>query len=73
MTLREQEKIKRIMENLKEDNEAKSRECYEALTSLHELKMELMRKSMHVGSLGTSTSRFKGNFSYTLQNNNDIP
>jgi kinesin family member C2/C3 len=55
MALREQEKIKRIMKNLKEDNEAKSKECNDALTSLHELKMELMRKSLHVGSLGNFT------------------
>ena len=67
MALREQEKIIKIMDNLKDDNEAKSKKCHEALTSLHELKMELMRKSMHVGSLGTSTSHFKGNFNYTLQ------
>ncbi|KAJ4781535.1 Kinesin-like protein [Rhynchospora pubera] len=51
MAQRDLEKIKLMMENLKEVNEAKSRECHEALTSLHELKMELMRKSMHVGSL----------------------
>ncbi|KAG8049278.1 hypothetical protein GUJ93_ZPchr0009g422 [Zizania palustris] len=33
------------------ENELKNRECHEAQASLHELKMELMRKSMHVGSL----------------------
>jgi kinesin family member C2/C3 len=30
----------------------KTRECREAQESLHDLRMELMRKSMHVGSLG---------------------
>jgi kinesin family protein C2/C3 len=36
---------------LMRENELKSRECHEAQASLHELRMELMRKSMHVGSL----------------------
>lgn len=33
-------------------NEQKSRECQQACNSLKELQNELMRKSMHVGSLG---------------------
>ncbi|VAI12698.1 unnamed protein product [Triticum turgidum subsp. durum] len=33
------------------ENELKTKECREAQTSLRELQMELMRKSMHVGSL----------------------
>ena len=37
---------------MKKENECKSKECEEALRSLRELQNELMRKSMHVGSLG---------------------
>ncbi|KAI4967780.1 hypothetical protein ZWY2020_014947 [Hordeum vulgare] len=33
------------------ENELKTKECQEAQTSLGDLQMELMRKSMHVGSL----------------------
>ncbi|XP_020220094.1 kinesin-like protein KIN-14Q [Cajanus cajan] len=36
---------------VKRENQQKSRECQEALNSLKELQNELMRKSMHVGSL----------------------
>ncbi|KAL0443659.1 UNVERIFIED_CONTAM: Kinesin-like protein KIN-14Q [Sesamum latifolium] len=42
---------KRVLEELRRENELKSRECQEAWTSLKELQNELMRKSMHVGSL----------------------
>lgn len=43
---------KKVLEQLKEENQAKSKECQEAWNSLQELRNELMRKSMHVGSLG---------------------
>lgn len=43
--------MKRMVDQLKQENERKSRECKEALNSLRELQNELMRKSMHVGSL----------------------
>ncbi|KAK9269292.1 hypothetical protein L1049_001062 [Liquidambar formosana] len=42
---------KRVLEVLKRDNQLKSRECKEAWKSLQDLQNELMRKSMHVGSL----------------------
>ncbi|KAK1353886.1 kinesin-like protein KIN-14Q [Heracleum sosnowskyi] len=42
---------KRMLEVLRRENEQKSKECQNALNSLHELQNELMRKSMHVGSL----------------------
>jgi hypothetical protein len=45
------------------ENELKSKECHEAQASLRELQMELMRKSMHVGSLG------KKNLSLTITAN----
>ncbi|KVH93162.1 Kinesin-like protein KIFC3 [Cynara cardunculus var. scolymus] len=45
-------KAKREVEMMKLENERKSKECKEALKSLRELQNELMRKSMHVGSLG---------------------
>lgn len=41
---------------LKRENQLKSRECQEAWKSLKELQNELMRKSMHVGSLGMKIS-----------------
>ncbi|CAM8953918.1 unnamed protein product [Rhodiola kirilowii] len=41
----------RLIEELKRDNQLKSRECLESCRSLQELQNELMRKSMHVGSL----------------------
>ncbi|XP_075098365.1 kinesin-like protein KIN-14Q isoform X3 [Nicotiana tabacum] len=39
------------VEELKRENELKCKECAEAWKSLKELQNELMRKSMHVGSL----------------------
>ncbi|CAH2068556.1 unnamed protein product, partial [Thlaspi arvense] len=39
------------LEELRRENEFKSKECQEAWKSLKELQNELMRKSMHVGSL----------------------
>ncbi|XP_022142900.1 kinesin-like protein KIN-14Q [Momordica charantia] len=42
---------RRDMEELRRENNLKSRECQEAWKSLNELQNELMRKSMHVGSL----------------------
>jgi len=47
---------RRMLEELKRENQAKTRECQEAWKSLKELQNELMRKSMHVGSLGTEIS-----------------
>lgn len=43
---------KRVLDELKKEYELKSRECQEASNSLQEIQNELMRKSMHVGSLG---------------------
>ncbi|KAK6157486.1 hypothetical protein DH2020_011734 [Rehmannia glutinosa] len=43
---------RRVLEELKRDHELKNRECQEAWKSLKDLQNELMRKSMHVGSLG---------------------
>lgn len=48
----EQSECKRALDNLKRDNELKSAECHQAWLSLQKLQMELMQKSMHVGSLG---------------------
>ncbi|XP_010471246.1 PREDICTED: uncharacterized protein LOC104751068 [Camelina sativa] len=48
---REMEDMKRMIEEFKKENQKKSRECEEALDSLREIQNELMRKSMHVGSL----------------------
>ncbi|XP_057948127.1 kinesin-like protein KIN-14Q [Malania oleifera] len=42
---------KRDLKELRQENELKNRECKEAWNSLKELQNELMRKSMHVGSL----------------------
>lgn len=42
---------RKALEELKRENTCKSRECQEALKSLRDLQNELMRKSMHVGSL----------------------
>ncbi|GFP98842.1 kinesin-like protein kifc3 [Phtheirospermum japonicum] len=42
---------KRVLEELKKENELKGIECQEAWKSLSDLQNELMRKSMHVGSL----------------------
>ncbi|XP_037432127.1 kinesin-like protein KIN-14R [Triticum dicoccoides] len=49
--LREKGECRRVLEDLMRENELKTKECREAQTSLRELQMELMRKSMHVGSL----------------------
>uniref|UniRef100_A0A1J3HCP3 Kinesin-4 n=2 Tax=Noccaea caerulescens TaxID=107243 RepID=A0A1J3HCP3_NOCCA len=43
--------MKIMVDELKQENQRKSKECEEALSSLRELQNELMRKSMHVGSL----------------------
>lgn len=43
---------KRFLEELQREHELKNRECQDAWNSLKELQNELMRKSMHVGSLG---------------------
>ncbi|KAK4804997.1 hypothetical protein SAY86_004814 [Trapa natans] len=44
-------RMRKEMEELKKENCLKTKECQEALKSLQELQNELMRKSMHVGSL----------------------
>lgn len=49
---------RRMLEELKRENQVKSRECQEAWKSLQTLQNELMRKSMHVGSLGMEISFF---------------
>ncbi|KAF5728089.1 kinesin-related protein 2 [Tripterygium wilfordii] len=43
--------MRAALEELKRENQLQSRECKEACNSLKELQDELMRKSMHVGSL----------------------
>ena len=43
---------RRALEEFQRENKIKTRECQEAWKSLQELQNELMRKSMHVGSLG---------------------
>ncbi|KAK6947249.1 Malectin domain [Dillenia turbinata] len=48
---KELSETRRALEKLKRDNELKTKECKEAWLSLQELQNELMRKSMHVGSL----------------------
>ncbi|XP_019235363.1 PREDICTED: kinesin-like protein KIN-14Q isoform X2 [Nicotiana attenuata] len=48
---KELKEAKRPVEELKRENEQKCKECAEAWKSLKELQNELMRKSMHVGSL----------------------
>ncbi|XP_073039673.1 kinesin-like protein KIN-14Q [Primulina eburnea] len=48
---KELSETKKVLEKLRTDNELKSLECQEAWKSLKELQNELMRKSMHVGSL----------------------
>ena len=52
---KELQEMRSAMEELKKQNYSKSRECQEACNSLKELQNELMRKSMHVGSLGMVT------------------
>lgn len=44
--------MRSALEGLKRENKLKTKECQEACKSLQELQNELMRKSMHVGSLG---------------------
>ncbi|KAM1244483.1 hypothetical protein ACFX1X_036270 [Malus domestica] len=48
---KELQEMRSALEELKKQNYSKSRECQEACNSLKELQNELMRKSMHVGSL----------------------
>ncbi|XP_077253842.1 kinesin-like protein KIN-14Q [Tasmannia lanceolata] len=48
---KEQTETKRTLDEFRRENELKSKECHEAWKSLQELQNELMRKSMHVGSL----------------------
>ncbi|GMH24874.1 hypothetical protein Nepgr_026717 [Nepenthes gracilis] len=48
---KELSEARRAVEELKRQNQAKNKECQEAWKSLQELQNELMRKSMHVGSL----------------------
>ncbi|XP_020271145.1 kinesin-like protein KIN-14R [Asparagus officinalis] len=70
LLLKEQLEVKRLLEDLKKENELKSRECHEAWTTLHELQMELMRKSMHVGSLAFAVEgqvREKGRWFQSLE------
>nr|CAB3462643.1 unnamed protein product [Digitaria exilis] len=54
LLLREKEECRRLLEDLMRENVLKTRECREAQESLRELQMELMRKSMHVGSLASA-------------------
>lgn len=51
-------RMRKEMEELKKENWLKTKECQEALKSLQELQNELMRKSMHVGSLGKKENLF---------------
>lgn len=53
---RELAETRKAMEELKRENQLKNRECQDALSSLRDLQNELMRKSMHVGSLGMEVS-----------------
>ncbi|XP_061371517.1 kinesin-like protein KIN-14Q [Gastrolobium bilobum] len=48
---KELEETRRELGEIKREKQQKSRECQEAWNSLKELQNELMRKSMHVGSL----------------------
>ncbi|KAJ9183076.1 hypothetical protein P3X46_006987 [Hevea brasiliensis] len=48
---RELTQMRCALEELKRENQLKNRECQDAWKSLQELQNELMRKSMHVGSL----------------------
>ncbi|KAH9605111.1 hypothetical protein KSS87_019846 [Heliosperma pusillum] len=47
----ELEEARKAIDELRRENQTTSNECQKALKSLHELQSELMRKSMHVGSL----------------------
>lgn len=49
---------RRVLEELKRENQHKNKECQKTWNSLRELQDELMRKSMHVGSLGMILSFF---------------
>ncbi|KAM0849598.1 hypothetical protein ACQ4PT_053629 [Festuca glaucescens] len=49
-------------QDLMRGNELKSKECHQTRTSLHELQMEPMRKSMHVDSLACSLGTFSETF-----------
>lgn len=49
---KELQEMRSALEELKKKDQSKSKECQEAWKSLKELQNELMRKSMHVGSLG---------------------
>ncbi|RLM65642.1 kinesin KP1 isoform X2 [Panicum miliaceum] len=51
LLLREKEECRRLLEDLMRENVLKTRECREAQESLRDLQMELMRKSMCVGSV----------------------
>ncbi|XP_022943273.1 kinesin-like protein KIN-14Q isoform X3 [Cucurbita moschata] len=51
LTKNELAAARKNMEELRKENNQKSSECQEAWKSLNELQNELMRKSMHVGSL----------------------
>ncbi|CAB4277106.1 unnamed protein product [Prunus armeniaca] len=48
---KELQEMRNALEELKKQDKSKSKECQEAWKSLKELQNELMRKSMHVGSL----------------------
>ncbi|PAN21910.1 hypothetical protein PAHAL_3G499200 [Panicum hallii] len=54
LLLREKEECRRLLEDLMRENVLKTRECREAQESLRDLQMELMRKSMYVGSLASA-------------------
>ncbi|CAN0891181.1 Kinesin-like protein KIN-14Q [Linum grandiflorum] len=48
---RELMELRKIVEELNRENQVKTQECQNAWKSLQDLQNELMRKSMHVGSL----------------------
>jgi kinesin family member C2/C3 len=55
LLLREKEECRRLLEDLmRRENEVKTIERRQAQESLHHMKMELMRESMHVGSLASA-------------------
>ena len=49
---RELTEMRKTVEELNRGNQVKTKECQNALKSMQDLQSELMRKSMHVGSLG---------------------
>lgn len=59
---------RREMEELRKENNQKSRECQEAWKSLNDLQNELMRKSMHVGSLGNRQSFVTSSYFIVFKN-----